>query len=440
MPVVTGSVRDWLLRSEPALARYLAAPALILLALSTFSGVGGGNTALFLLLVGFLLVAPAHTRSLVRDPLFLATAVFLVWIVVIALYPPPDNPTDVAWVRNKAGEWARVLMLPALLAGFWLARLPRLIPWLPLLMAGGFTIKVLSLTTPELLAQFASGGKRAAYDNDITHFGIYSAISLFAAISSIWTVRGVHAPLLRRVLYAVVAVCVVVAVAGLVFSQTRAAWLATAVVTVLCIGLGLRGVRAGTVPRKPMFIAAVSAGVAVVCVAILFRDLLTNRLLDQAGTVAQLLHGGWSNPPLDPVGYRISAYREGLLTWIEAPWFGHGPGIDWFTFRNRTEPALDYLMHFHNAYINLLATWGVVGFTLFAIVFGVLVVRAWRAHSEGDLPIHVGMFLLVSTVSLLLFGLFDQILLDERMPFLLGILGGVAAARGSRGMLRLAGR
>jgi O-antigen ligase len=273
-----------------------------------------------------------------------------------------------------------------------------------------------------------SGDKRAAYDNDITRFGIYSAISLFAALSSIWAVRSVQTPLLRRLLYAAVAICAAVAVVGLVFSQTRAAWLATAVVIALCIGLGLRGVRAGTVPRKPMLIAAAGTVLVLVCVAILFRELLTNRLLDQAGTIVHLLQGGWSTPPEDPVGYRITAYREGLLTWLEAPWFGHGPGIDWFVFRNRSEPALDFLMHFHNVYINLLATWGVVGFMLFAIVFGVLVLRACRAHVGGFLPTHTGMFLLASTVSLLLFGLFDQILLDERMPFLLGILGAIPTA------------
>lgn len=427
------SATDRLVRLEPQLARYLAAPALVLLALSTFSGVGGGNTALFLLLVGFLVLAPVYVRELLRDPIFLATVVLLLWVLIIALNPAPENPEDIAWVRNKAGEWARVLMLPALLAGFWLARLPRLVQWLPLLMAAGYTIKVLSLTRPELLAQFVSGEERAGYDNDITRFGIYSAISLFAAISSIWAVRGMQAPSLRRPLYMAVAICAAVAVAGLVFSQTRAAWLATAVVIVLCIALGLRGVRAGTVPRKPMLIAAASTGLVLVCVAILFRELLTNRLLDQAGTIAQLFQGGWDDPPLDPVGYRISAYREGLLTWLQAPWFGHGPGVDWFTFRNRTEPALDFLMHFHNLYINLLATWGVVGFTLFAISFSVLAVRAWRAHAAGFLPTHTGMFLLASAVSLLLFGLFDQILLDERIPFLLAILGGAAAASGSAG-------
>lgn len=427
------SATDWLVRLEPQLARYLGGPALVLMALSTFSGVGGGNTALFLLLLGFLVLAPVYARELLRDPIFLATVVLLVWVLIIALNPAADNPEDIAWVRNKAGEWARVLMLPALLVGFWLARLPRLVQWLPLLMAVGYTIKVLSLTTPELLTQFVSGEKRAAYDNDITRFGIYSAISLFAAISSIWALRGVQAPSLRRLLYVVVAICAAVAVAGLVFSQTRAAWLATAVVIVLCIGIGLRGVRAGTVPRGPMLIAAASTGLVLVGVAILFRELLTNRLLDQAGTIVHLLQGGWSNPPEDPVGYRITAYREGLLTWLEAPWFGHGPGVDWFVFRNRTEPALDFLMHFHNVYINLLATWGLAGFTLFAIVSGVLVVRAWRAHAVRFLPTHTGMFLLASAVSLLLFGLFDQILLDERIPFLLGILGGTAAAWGSAG-------
>jgi O-antigen ligase len=90
-------------------------------------------------------------------------------------------------------------------------------------------------------------------------------------------------------------------------------------------------------------------------------------------------------------------------------------------------------MHFHNVYINLLATWGLVGLLLFGGVALVLGMRAWRAWQAEILPPSAAVFLAGSIIALLVFGWFDQILLADRMPFLLGILGGIAGITGTSG-------
>jgi O-antigen ligase len=425
----------WIAQSlEPGLTKWIALPALVLLGLSTFSGVGGGNTALFLLFLSFLAVLPFHAGSMLRDPLFVATTAFLMWIAFIALEPSVGNdPEDAALVRNKAAEWARVFLLPALLVGFWLGRTPRLLPWLPLLVAVGYTVKVLVLTSPEMFAAFLSGEKRAGYDDDITHFGIYSVVALLAAGTSLGVVHRVQRRCLRRALYAVAVVCAAVALGGLIFSQTRAAWLATIVVLAIC-GLGAVWIaRQRTGSWRPGLVALGIVVLVMAMAALLFHELLIARLLKQSDTVVRVLSGNWNDMPLDPVGYRIYAWREGIIAWLERPLFGHGPAIDLFRFRGREHPALDFLMHFHNVYINLLSTWGLVGLLLFGGVALVLGMRAWRAWQAEILPPSAAVFLAGSIIALLVFGWFDQILLADRMPFLLGILGGIAGITGTSG-------
>ncbi|GEM_PF-6381105 len=415
-------------RLDSLLAKWVALPAIVLLALSTFSGVGGGNTALFLLFLSLLILLPFHAGQMLRDPLFLATAAFLAWIALIALDPANATaPDDAALVRNKAAEWGRVFLLPALLVGFWLARFPRLLPWLPLLVAAGYTVKVLVLTTPEMLSAFLAGEERATYDDDTTHFGIYSAIVLLAAGTSIGAVHAVRCRWIRLVLYSVTFVCAFIALGGLIFAQTRAAWLATILVVAMC-GLGsVWTMRQRTGSWRPGLVVLGSVILVLVTAVVLFHDLLIARVLKQSDTVVRVLSGDWNDMPLDPVGYRIYAWREGVLTWLERPLLGHGPAIDIFTFRDRAHPALDYLTHFHNVYINLLATWGLVGLLLFGGIAVVLSMRAWRAWQTEILPPGAAVFLAGSTIALLVFGCFDQILLADRMPFLLGILGGIAA-------------
>lgn len=424
-------------RLDRLLATWVALPAIVLLALSTFSGVGGGNTALFLLFVSLLIVLPLHAGHMLRDPLFLATLVFLGWIAFLALDPATaTSPDDTALVRNKAAEWARVFLLPALLVGFWLACVPRLLPWLPLLVAVGYTVKVLVLTSPDMLAAFLSGEKRAGYDNDITHFGIYSVVSLLAAGTSVGVVHAVRCRWIRLALYAVTLVCAFVALGGLIFSQTRAAWLAMILVVATC-GLGtVWTARQRTGSWRPGLVALGTVILVMGAAVLLFHELLIARVLKQSDSVFRVLSGDLNHVPLDSVGYRIYAWREGFATWLERPLLGHGPAIDLFVFRDREHPALDHLMHFHNVYINLLATWGVAGALLFGGVAIVLGMRAWHACQAKMIPAGVTVFLAGSVIALLVFGWFDQILLADRMPFLFGILGGIAASFRYRDMQR----
>ena len=95
----------------------------------------------------------------------------------------------------------------------------------------------------------------------------------------------------------------------------------------------------------------------------------------------------------------------------------------------RQVPDVEPLPHFHNLYLNLLVETGVVGFALFASMFGLLARAVWRALRQGMMSAELALFV-GSVGALYLLASFAQIRHDDShgMAFL-ALLSGLAYTR-----------
>ena len=104
---------------------------------------------------------------------------------------------------------------------------------------------------------------------------------------------------------------------------------------------------------------------------------------------------------------RLAAWAVTLRSYVDAPWFGQGPGsandlIGDVLYRAN-------LGHPHNEYLRFLHDEGIVGFVLLLAGFSQLLSRCWRAYrrsletSSPDAALHLATFLALVAVLLSLF-------------------------------------
>lgn len=136
-------------------------------------------------------------------------------------------------------------------------------------------------------------------------------------------------------------------------------------------------VRSGAVARGKVRSGAVAGGaVAAGAVAILIAVTVLVPSLRERNPLARLLIPSDSEVASSD-SLRIALSRTGLRYWWEHPWLGTGAGT--FETRLATELPRDVsnqAINVHNAFVEILSQYGIVVFTSFAVLLGVL---AWRA-------------------------------------------------------------
>jgi hypothetical protein len=212
-----------------------------------------------------------------------------------------------------------------------------------------------------------------------------------------------------------------VALAGLVASGTRGAWVSTAVFLVVAVPWALRGA-----DRRAWW-GAMAVGVAGVLVlaggAVVMRDGMAVRVGQARAELAAAVAGDLDSP----TGARIAVMGAAWEAGVARPLGGAGAGSVNAVATDRLGPdhAAAGLEHAHSMWLHWFGTLGVPGVVLGGLVFVTAVRGAGRAAgglSGGSwLPRGVGFAL----VSLAVAGLFDAVLINMQSCALFGALAAV---------------
>lgn len=150
------------------------------------------------------------------------------------------------------------------------------------------------------------------------------------------------------------------ALAGIGFSISRGGWLATGVALMVFFLLLLRQ-RDYRLP-------------AIICLAILIGGgfLFISKTEHSRERFREMFVAG----KLENVRFRL--WKPAVQIWKESPWLGVGPAHFDYRFRVYRPPDVQMRPNrVHNDYLNTLTDWGIVGFTIVAIGWGLL---GWSAH------------------------------------------------------------
>ena len=221
-------------------------------------------------------------------------------------------------------------------------------------------------------------------------------LGLLFLARDVWGERTGRRFHLRVALWALALVLMTV---GLLFTQTRGAWIAVAAGLVATLPLLVVN-RAGR--SWPLVGGALGLSLVLLVGASQWGH-IAGRFSEETVVFHALETGQWQSIPNTSLGRRIHLWHWGWTTWQDSPWLGVGiNSIRPLAMSGDVAVQLDdfEIPHLHNSWLELLVATGLIGVGLF-IAVAVFVARGglW-AYRQGHLP---GRFLLMQWSLLVMF-------------------------------------
>lgn len=339
-----------------------------------------GGTAALLILVA---AGGKRWRELAGHPLSWLVLAFIAYVVLQAAYlAQSTSALSFAQHLSFNAKPVRVGVLTCAI-GAWLAERPRRIPLLLGLMVAGFVLAALVCTPWAQLDAIVTGALRLRFRYAENIVGEYAAmglllLSLYALSSS--ARRHGRAAIARAAILVPVGMLLL---ACLLYAQSRAAWLATALVVPLVTFACLRDAHHHW--RRPAAIALGAAILATVAALGVGYPLVAQRLAGSGTIAAALAHGELAELPSSSVTLRVQLAALGWHAWKAHPLLGIG--------LRSIQPMIDasgihmggYVPpHLHNAYLQALVGLGGIGAGLLLAAFTLLVHELRRARRTGN--------------------------------------------------------
>jgi len=437
------SLADAAFPSAPGagLSRVLGILGLSMLALSLASSRAGQNIAVAFMLLGLLPNARRAWADLWPDPVFRLILLWVAYVVVRAVVAAVQMPELAGAQIGSLGFYARLLYIP--LVGWWLGRSPVSVKALGLLVLIGLLVGVginLDWQHPIAFLQLGPGhlGGRKGFGMNPEHTSLVSVLVLAGMIAyarewigpggqprGLWVLRALAWVVVTALVFQV-----------LIVSQTRAAWLAGLIVGLSAAGVyAWRGLRAEP-PRRRRTLAVL--GIAVLGLGLVLTvnsSSVVKRMTQDAGTYREIVHGRFNQIQNMDVGARVYLWRWAIRKWRQRPVFGWGPGSRRSMISNSNLPKFirEHLGHVHNSYLEVAFALGLVGVTLYLLVWGLLLRRLWHGMRSKQLPSPPGGLLLAAVALFALASGAEAYVVVEIGWTLTALLGGAMfAVRGAR--------
>lgn len=392
---------------------------------------------LLLMAAAFILRCRSWHPTVTRDPLIVLSVAFLLLLLVRTVLAAAEFQSHRAAIIEGALRAIQIGFFAVFLTAFWMHRFESRWDWLVVALLAGFALRVVrKLDWSNLTGAFQlfwSGEVRAALGSTPNRFGLWNAIILLACVVLHRQIMGNSVR--KSVGYARKAFWVFItatSLMGLLFSQSRSAWIA-AVLTILPAMIWKLRRRIRTRIRSGVAVAAVFGLIALSAVV---WDVMENRVHLHADAYLDILYGDshldgqTQNAALDSIAERLLIYRFFGEKWKERPWFGYGPGTSAILIHTAPEEyaRISVWNHFHNLAFDILIQLGIVGLLFYAACAYFVFKQLWRDRRSGRMNPDYFVFLFGALMLVLIGSLPGQALGDYKGVYLVGFLGGMAYA------------
>lgn len=307
---------------------------------------------------------------------------------------------------------------------WWLGGDRRRVFWmLALALAGLFAAIYLHASGYQFI--WALRGRRADFGfQNAQHAAMFLSVGLIGW--SVFALRFLRPGRMRGLRYVAWGVVLAVLVAGVVVTQTRAAWLGLAVALAAAGVLGVWQARGAPVVNVSRLLVAVMIGAVVVAVLVgRFAKPLEERLRSESEVMSQLARGTVEELPDTNIGIRVKLWRE------SADWIAKRPLTGWgyeirARFINDNPDISDKARvgHVHNSYLEILLIYGLIGMALFGGLIAYITTRVWRHWRAGGIPNDVALFGFCFLAFWLVVNMFESYVFGKTGVYLTGIVLG----------------
>lgn len=406
--------------------------ALLVFAFFAWLGTGVAHGALLSMVLLMMSDYRGAWQHLRRDPIAQIFMLFLGYLLVTAVWASRQWPDTGQLQWNSVWPWISLwLVFPV---AWWLKASWKRIATIMMLAPLGLIAGVVRRSHWSDFPLWLNGER---YEFGYTSLGIslLSLVILLGLLSFFPRSMSLARSAGTRIAVALgTAVLLVFFLFVLLIAQSRGAWLSLAFGIAMLIALTVSR-RPAVTSRTPGLTPALLIAAALTAGAVWqFGGQLAERIKSEADVVPKLLTLDEKQLPYTPWGARIHLSIWGVRLIAKHPWLGYGPGASAtrhllkLEFEGRSSgflAVIEHFSHLHNAYLEILVRFGLLGGMLFAgglFFFGRAMIEGSR---RGALPGDFYNFGRVVLFTILFFGLFEFRLLHTDFRFLTMLFGGI---------------
>nr|WP_297458408.1 O-antigen ligase family protein [uncultured Halomonas sp.] len=230
------------------------------------------------------------------------------------------------------------------------------------------------------------------------HTAMFFATGLLGLVA--FAYRCVHSSAGRLVVWrlAIWLLALIVCIAGLFVTQTRAIWLALAIslpiMAVLWLRFALRKHGARRLRRR-LLVGVVLLGIVAVAASGLFHETIGRRMDIQGPVIDKVLEGQFEELPLTGAGIRIQTWYAATQWIAERPvvgWGAKGRSLAIDETEWLSDWVKDHFGHLHNFFLEILVAYGLLGLAVIGALAAWVGRATWLAWRGGVLPGDMALF------------------------------------------------
>jgi O-antigen ligase len=372
------------------------------------------NAGILLMALSFGLSLKHLDQQVIRDRLLLLSMGFFLFLVLRTFFAALEFPEQTSLLVAAALRLFGAGFFLAYVVAFWMHRARERWDLILIVIMFGFLVQVLRQmdwgNLSEVMQLYWTGDQRPTFGFATNRFGLFCAFLFLACVllpQQVWGSAAARIAYSSRIVFWGVMCCFTVW--GVIFSQSRSAWVAS--VLVIPLAVVVKFYRANRLNWKKIGLVGVFSSLVLMTIA--YSNLAEKRLalLDYEGGVS----------------IRLRLYQIGWEKLKEAPWVGHGPGTSRILIQATgekigPEKGVD---HFHNVLIDIFAQVGIIGVAFYVSSFFLIIRQARFIMPTGAAGEDYRLFAISGIVLILLTGVPNQPLTSPHGVYLIGYLGGI---------------
>jgi len=381
------------------------------------------NEGLLLMGLAFALRIKALEKGVMRDPLLILSTAFLLFLLIRTYFAAVEFKEYQSLVLEGMLKLFLFGFLVVFLVAFWMNRYQNRWNQLVIALFAGHIVRVIrKFDWATFYNQFDliwNGVIRIGWGSTVNRFGLWSAVIFFGCVilyRHIWGPRKQDNKIIYWLRVMLWMLAATLSGAGLVYSQSRSAWLAA--VLVIPVILFYQFYQMKKLQIKPVVF------IGVLLVAISFMTNLPDVVEKRLFLSDDIIHN--ENIKLS-INARLLLYKLSWEKWQERPWFGYGPGTSKVIINQAEDefPEIGIWDHFHNFALDIMFQLGIVGMLFYSTSFYLIIQQIFSAQKHGRIDRHYFLFALVGLILMVITGLSGQPFADYKGLFLFGFLGGI---------------